>query len=88
MPTQEESHDVHLQQLTAADRQVRRTRRAEAVRLRQRAALLSLIAVSMVEFGISNAELIAARRAMSERTGNKTAESAGLDMQEDIDKEE
>lgn len=87
MPTQEESHEVHLQQLTAADRQVRRTRRAEAVRMRQRAALLSLMAASMAEFGISHAELVAARRALGERIGHKTSEASESDMQDGIDKD-
>ncbi|ABR91254.1 hypothetical protein D3C87_122560 [compost metagenome] len=83
MSTHDESHDVHLQQLTAADRQVRRTRRAEAVRQRQRVALLNLMATSMAEFGISHAELIAARRAIGERAGNKAPESEMHDLHED-----
>ncbi|MNR77997.1 hypothetical protein D3C72_86830 [compost metagenome] len=82
MPTHDESHDVHLQQLTAADRQVRRTRRAEAVRLRQRVALLNLMAASMAEFGISHAELVAARRAIGDRAGNKAPESGMHDVHE------
>jgi len=82
MPTHEESHDVHLQQLTAADRQVRRTRRAEAVRQRQRVALLNLMAASMAEFGISHAELVAARRAIGDRGGNKAPESEVQDLHE------
>lgn len=85
MSTHDESHDVHLQQLTAADRQVRRTRRAEAVRLRQRVALLNLMAASMAEFGISHAELIAARRALGERVVNKTPESHASDVPDDGD---
>lgn len=83
MSTHDESHDVHLHQLTAADRQVRRTRRAEAVRLRQRVALLNLMAASMAEFGISHAELIAARRALGERVGNKVSESHAADLPDD-----
>lgn len=85
MSTNDESHDVHLQQLTAADRQVRRTRRAEAVRLRQRVALLNLMAASMAEFGISHAELIAARRALGERVGSKSPESHASDVPDDGD---
>jgi hypothetical protein len=54
---------IALPSLAGTDRQVERTRRAEAVRLRQRALLVRMIADAMVEFGITQAELNAACRA-------------------------
>jgi len=47
----------------ATERQAQRARRAETARLRQRAALLDLLAQTMVELHISMSELNAARRA-------------------------
>jgi len=49
--------------IQAATRQAQRARRAEAVRLRQRAALLELLVQTMAELNISMTELNAARRA-------------------------
>lgn len=49
--------------IQATARQALRARRAEAVRLRQRAALLELLVQTMAELHISMAELNAARRA-------------------------
>lgn len=51
--------------IQAAARQAQRARRAETVRLRQRAALLELLAQTMAELHISMAELNAARRALA-----------------------
>lgn len=48
--------------IQATARQALRARRAEAVRLRQRAALLELLVQTMAELHISMAELNAARR--------------------------
>lgn len=50
--------------IQATARQALRARRAEAVRLRQRAALLELLVQTMAELHISMAELNAARRAI------------------------
>jgi hypothetical protein len=52
-----------LPPLASTDRQVERTRRAEAVRLRQRSLLVRMMADAMLEFGITQAELNAACRA-------------------------
>jgi hypothetical protein len=52
-----------LAAIEATARQAERARRAEAVRLRQRAALLALVVRTMAELQISMAELSAARRA-------------------------
>lgn len=49
--------------IQATTRQAQRARRAEAVRLRQRAALLELLVQTMADLNISMAELNAARRA-------------------------
>jgi acyl-CoA reductase-like NAD-dependent aldehyde dehydrogenase len=51
--------------IRATVRQAQRTHRAETVRVRQRAALLALLAKTMAELHISMAELNAARRALS-----------------------
>ncbi|WP_432729998.1 hypothetical protein [Variovorax sp. W6] len=51
--------------IRATARQAQRTHRAETVRVRQRAALLALLAKTMAELHISMAELNAARRALS-----------------------
>jgi hypothetical protein len=52
-----------LAAIEATTRQAERARRAEAVRVRQRAALLALLVQTMTELQISMAELHAARRA-------------------------
>lgn len=49
--------------IAATGRQAQRARRAETVRQKQRAALLALLAQTMVDLNISMAELNAARRA-------------------------
>ncbi|WP_198087172.1 hypothetical protein [Variovorax sp. E3] len=51
--------------IQAAARQAQRARRAETVRLRQRAALLELLVQTMADLHISMAELNAARKAMA-----------------------
>lgn len=51
--------------IQAAARQAQRARRAETVRLRQRAALLELLVQTMADLHISMAELNAARRTMA-----------------------
>lgn len=57
--------DSPLQRATrSAAQQAQRARRAETVRLRQRAALLALMAKTMAELQISMAELGEARRAL------------------------
>ncbi|MGJ7484372.1 hypothetical protein ACSFA2_03885 [Variovorax sp. LT2P21] len=54
--------------LTSALRQADRARRAEAVRLRQRAALIELMAQTMADLHISMSELGEARRACGSGT--------------------
>lgn len=59
------SHDSPTgRAIQAAARQAQRARRAETVRLRQRAALLELLVQTMAELHISMAELNAARKAL------------------------
>ncbi|WP_395352584.1 hypothetical protein [Variovorax sp. UC122_21] len=54
-----------LRAIHATARQVQRARRAETVRLRQREALLDMLARVMADLHITNAELNAARRALA-----------------------
>jgi len=62
-----DDHDAPMvRAIHATERQARRARRAETVRLRQRAALLGLLAQTMAELGISMTELTAARRALDD----------------------
>lgn len=61
-----------LPPLASTDRQVERTRRAEAVRLRQRALLVRMMADAMLEFGITQAELNAACRAAGGTRAGRT----------------
>lgn len=61
----DESDDGHGHHLSKTARQIGRMRRVEKVRLRQRKALLQLIVRSMIEFGISQAELAEARRTIT-----------------------
>ncbi|RSZ45643.1 MULTISPECIES: hypothetical protein [unclassified Variovorax] len=63
------SSDLHdsptARAIRATARQAQRTHRAETVRVRQRAALITLLARTMAELHISMAELNAARRALA-----------------------
>ncbi|QNK66540.1 hypothetical protein [Variovorax sp. PAMC26660] len=63
-PSSVDLHDSPTSRaIQAVARQAQRARRAETVRLRQRAALLELLVQTMAELHISMAELNAARRA-------------------------
>ncbi|OVZ57911.1 hypothetical protein CDO44_16140 [Pigmentiphaga sp. NML080357] len=68
-------HEHMRRQLNATARQLERTRRVETVRIRQRERLLRLLVESMVELGISGAELQAARRAYKQ-AGSKAKSAA------------
>ncbi|CAA2110490.1 hypothetical protein [Variovorax paradoxus] len=71
--------------ILAAGRQAQRARRAEAVRQKQRAALLALLAQTMAELNISMAELGAARRALAD---SLRAKAGGLGTGADADASE
>lgn len=74
------SHDSPTgRAIQAAARQAQRARRAETVRLRQRAALLELLVQTMAELHISMAELNAARKALAPAWRQVGEERASLD---------